>query len=212
MKVKLSNLDGSAGKGDIELSDTVFGLTPRADILHRVVTWQLENRRGIARATRERSEVARTGKKFSRQKGGGTARHGDRSAPIFIGGGKAHGARRREFDVSLNKKVRALGLKMALSSKAQGNGGGGLIVVDSLDLKDAKTKALGVQLAKAGWGRKVLVVDGEAVNQGFARAARNLAGVNVLPAIGANVYDILKHDTLVLTRAAVEKLEARFNG
>ena len=210
MKVKLSNLDGSAGKGDIELSDTVFGVTPRADILHRVVTWQLENRRGIARATRERSEVARTGKKFGRQKGGGTARHGDRSAPIFIGGGKAHGARRREFDVSLNKKVRALGLKMALSSKAQENGGGGLIVVDSLDLKDAKTKALGVQLAKAGWGNKVLVVDGEAVNQDFARAARNLVGVNVLPAMGANVYDILKHDTLVLTRAAVEKLEARF--
>ena len=134
MKVKLSNLDGSAGKGDIELSDDVFGLEPRADILHRVVTWQLENRRGIARATRERSDVARTGKKFGRQKGGGTARHGDRKAPVFIGGGKAHGARRREFDVSLNKKVRALGLKMALSAKARD----GLIVVDSLELKDAK--------------------------------------------------------------------------
>ena len=208
MKVKLQNLDGSAGKGDIELSDDVFGLTPRADILHRVVTWQLENRRGIARATRERSDVARTGKKFGRQKGGGTARHGDRKAPVFIGGGKAMGPRRREFDVSLNKKVRALGLKMALSSKAQT----GLVVVDTLDLKDAKTKALGAQLAKSGWGKKVLVVDGDAVNEGFARAARNLANVNVLPAVGANVYDILKHDTLVLTRAAVEKLEARFNG
>lgn len=208
MKVKLSNLDGSAGKGDIELNDAVFGLTPRADILHRVVTWQLENRRGIARATRERSEVARTGKKFGRQKGGGTARHGDRRAPIFIGGGKAHGARRREFDVSLNKKVRALGLKMALSSKAQG----GLIVVDSLDIKDVKTKALAASLAKANWGRKVLVIDGEAVDAGFARASANIVGVNVLPAMGANVYDILKHDTLVLTRAAVEKLEARFNG
>lgn len=208
MKVKLSNLDGTAGKGDIELNDAVFGLEPRADILHRVVTWQLENRRGIARATRERSDVARTGKKFGRQKGGGTARHGDRAAPVFIGGGKAHGARRREFDVSLNKKVRALGLKMALSSKAQN----GLVVVDSLDLADAKTKALAANFAKANWGKKVLVIDGEAVNEGFARAAGNLVGVNVLPAIGANVYDILKHDTLVLTRAAVEKLEARFNG
>ena len=208
MKVKLSNLDGTAGKGDIELNDAVFGLEPRADILHRVVTWQLENRRGIARATRERSDVARTGKKFGRQKGGGTARHGDRKAPIFIGGGKAMGPRRREFNISLNKKVRALGLKMALSAKAQG----GLVVVDTLDIKDAKTKAVAAQLAKANWGKKVLVVDGEQVNEGFARATRNLVGVNVLPAIGANVYDILKHDTLVLTRAAVEKLEARFNG
>ena len=208
MKVKVLNLDGSAGKDEVELSDAVFGLEPRADILHRVVTWQLENRRGIARATRERSDVARTGKKFGRQKGGGTARHGDRKAPVFIGGGKAHGARRREFDVSLNKKVRALGLKMALSSKAKA----GLVVVDTLDIKDVKTKALAGQLAKANWGKKVLVVDGEQVNEGFARAARNIVGVNVLPAVGANVYDILKHDTLVLTRAAVEKLEARFNG
>jgi large subunit ribosomal protein L4 len=208
VKVKVLKIDGSAGKGDIELNDSVFGVEPRADILHRVVTWQLENRRGIARATRERSDVARTGKKFGRQKGGGTARHGDRAAPIFIGGGKAHGARRREFDVSLNKKVRALGLKMALSSKAKQ----GLVVVDTLDVKDAKTKVLAGQLAKANWGRKVLVIDGDAVNEGFARATRNIVGVNVLPAVGANVYDILKHDTLVLTRAAVEKLEARFNG
>ncbi|PEQ11964.1 50S ribosomal protein L4 [Novosphingobium sp. PC22D] len=207
MKVKVLNLDGSAAKGDIELSDDVFGLEPRADILHRVVTWQLENRRGIARATRERSDVARTGKKWGRQKGGGTARHGDRAAPVFIGGGKAHGARRREFEQSLNKKVRALGLKMALSAKAKD----GLVVIDSLDVADAKTKALAGEFAKAGWN-KVLVIDGEAVNETFARAAGNLVGVNVLPAVGANVYDILKHDTLVLTRAAVEKLEARFNG
>ncbi len=207
MKVQVLNLDGSAA-GDVELADDVFGLEPRADILHRVVTWQLENRRGTARGARERSDVARTGKKFGRQKGGGTARHGDRKAPIFIGGGKAHGPRVRDFSVSLNKKVRALGLKMALSSKAQN----GLVVVDTLELTDAKTKALAGTLAKAGFGKKVLVVDGEQVNEGFARAARNIVGVNVLPAIGANVYDILKHDTLVLTRAAVEKLEARFNG
>lgn len=208
MKVQVLNIDGSAGNGDIELSDDVFGLEPRADILHRVVTWQLENRRGIARATRERSDVARTGKKFGRQKGGGTARHGDRAAPVFIGGGKAHGARRREFNISLNKKIRALGLKMALSAKAQN----GLVIVDSLDVADAKTKSLAGQLAKANFGKKVLVMDGEQVNEGFALAARNIIGVNVLPAVGANVYDILKHDTLVLTRAAVEKLEARFNG
>jgi large subunit ribosomal protein L4 len=127
---------------------------------------------------------------------------------VFIGGGKAHGARRREFNPSLNKKVRALGLKMALSAKAQS----GLIVVDNLDGIEAKTKALKGEFGKAGLNGKVLVIDGEAVNENFARAAGNLVGVSVLPAVGANVYDILKHDTLVLTRAAVEKLEARFNG
>ena len=209
MKVKLSNLDGTAGKGDIELNDAVFGLEPRADILHRVVTWQLENRRGIARATRERSDVARTGKKFGRQKGGGTARHGDRRAPIFVGGGKAHGPRVRDFDPSLNKKVRALGLKMALSSKARD---GQLIVLDTLDVNEAKTKALKEQLGKLGFGKTALVIDGDALNVGFAKASSNLKEINLLPAVGANVYDILKHETLVLTRAAVEKLEARFNG
>ena len=211
MKVKVQKLDGKAvagAGGEIELNDVVFGIEPRADILHRVVTWQLENRRGTARPTRERSDVARTGKKFGRQKGGGTARHGDRSAPIFIGGGKAHGARKREFEQSLNKKVRALGLKMALSAKAKD----GLIIVDSLELKDAKTKALKGQFDKNGWNGKVLVIDGEAVADSFAKAAGNLPGVNVLPAAGANVYDILKHDTLVLTKDAVERLEARFNG
>jgi len=207
VKVQIKNLDGSAAAGEIELNDAVFGLEPRADILHRVITWQLENRRGIARPARERSDVARTGKKFGRQKGGGTARHGDRKAPVFIGGGKAMGPRLREFNISLNKKVRALGLKMALSSKTQN-----LVVVDSLELSEAKTKSLAATFAQAGLVGKVLVIDGEQVNEGFARAAGNLVGVNVLPAVGANVYDILKHDTLVLTRAAVEKLEARFNG
>ena len=207
MKVKVQKIDGKAS-GDIELNNDVFGVEPRADILHRVVTWQLENRRATARPTRERSDVARTGAKFGRQKGSGNARHGDRGAPIFIGGGKAHGARKRDFEQSLNKKVRALGLKMALSSKAKD----GLVVVDSLELKDAKTKALKGHFDKAGWNGKVLVIDGESVNDGFSKAARNIPGVNVLPAMGANVYDILKHDTLVLTKDAVEKLEARFNG
>jgi large subunit ribosomal protein L4 len=207
VKVKVQKIDGKAA-GDIELDDTVFGVEPRADILHRVVTWQLENRRGTARPARERSDVARTGKKYGKQKGGGTARHGDRKAPIFIGGGKAHGPRKRDFSVSLNKKVRALGLKMALSSKAKD----GLVVVDSLDLKDAKTKALAEAFGKGGYNGKVLVIDGDAVAESFMLAAGNLKGINCLPAIGANVYDILKHDTLVLTKDAVAKLEARFNG
>jgi large subunit ribosomal protein L4 len=208
VKVKVQKLDGKAA-GDIELNDAVFGVEPRADILHRVVTWQLEKRRAPTRATRERSDVARTGKKFGRQKGGGTARHGDRRAPIFVGGGKAHGARARDFNPSLNKKVRALGLKMALSAKAQG---GNLVVLDSLDLQEAKTAQLRQQLANLGLGKTALVIDGDALNVGFARASANLREINLLPAVGANVYDILNHDTLVLTRAAVEKLEARFNG
>ena len=211
MKVKVQQIDGTAiagAAGDIELDEAVFGVEPRADILHRVVTWQLENRRGTARPTRERSDVARTGKKFGRQKGGGTARHGNRSAPIFIGGGKAHGARLRDFEPSLNKKIRALGLKMAISAKAKDN----LIIVDSLELADAKTKSLKAHFDKNGWNRKVLVIDGDAVNDGFRMAASNLIGVDVMPAAGANVYDILNHDTLVLTKDAVAKLEARFNG
>ncbi|TXH13105.1 MAG: 50S ribosomal protein L4 [Gammaproteobacteria bacterium] len=208
MKLKVQTLDAKA-KGDIDLNDEVFGLEPRADILHRVVTWQREKARGTARPTRERSDVARTGKKFGRQKGGGTARHGDRAAPTFIGGGKAHGARLRDFNPSLNKKIRALGLKMALSSKAKA---GSLIVLEDLDVKEGKTKALAGQIAKLGFGKTALVIDGEGVNDNFRKASANLVGVNVLPAVGANVYDILKHDTLVLTRAAVEKLEARFNG
>ena len=208
MKVTTKTLDGGNGS-EIELNDEVFGLTPRADILHRVVTWQLEKRRGTARAARERSDVARTGKKFGRQKGGGTARHGDRAAPIFVGGGKAHGPRVRDFNPSLNKKVRALGLRMALSAKAQG---GQLVVLDSLDMADAKTKVLKDNLATLGFGRKALVIDGDAISVGFARASSNLREINLLPAIGANVYDILNHETLVLTRAAVEQLEARFNG
>ena len=209
MKVKVQTLDAKAG-GDIQLDDAVFGVEPRADILHRVVTWQLEKRRGTARAARERSDVARTGKKFGRQKGGGTARHGDRRAPIFIGGGKAHGPRARVFTSSLNKKVRALGLRMALSAKAMG---GQLIVVDNLDMgENAKTKALQAKIGKLGFGKSALVIDGDALNVGFAQASSNLEGINLMPAVGANVYDIMRHETLVLTRAAVEKLEARFNG
>ncbi len=183
MKVKTQTLDAKAG-GDIDLNDEIFGVEPSADILHRVVIWQLEKRRG-------------------------TARHGDRRAPIFIGGGKAHGPRVREFNPSLNKKIRALGLRMALSAKAKD---GQLVVLDNLDVKEGKTKSLKQQLGKLGFGKTALIIDGDAVNVGFARASANLGEVNLMPAMGANVYDIMRHDTLVLTRAAVEKLEARFNG
>ena len=206
MKLKVQTLDAK-GKGDIDLNDDVFGVEPRADILHRVVTWQREKARGTARATRERSDVNRTGKKFGNQKGGGVARHGNRRAPIFIGGGKAHGARLRDFNPSLNKKVRALGLRMALSSKAKA---GTLMVFEDLNLADMKTKTLQGQLGKLGFGKTVLVIDGDMVSDNFRKASANLIGINVMPAVGANVYDILKHDTLVLTRAAVEKLQARF--
>ena len=210
MKIKVHTLDGKAAKAaDLDLNDDVFGIEPRADILHRVITWQLEKRRGTARPTRERADVARTGKKFGKQKGGGTARHGNRRAPNFIGGGKAHGARLRDFNPSLNKKVRAMGLKMALSAKVKD---GTLIIMDSLAVAEGKTKALAANLAKLGWGKTALVIDGDAVDTSFAHASSNLHGINVMPAAGANVYDIIKHDTLVLTRAGVEKLEARFNG
>ena len=204
MDITIKSLDG-ADAGTVTLADDIFGLEPRADILHRVVTWQLEKRRATARGTRERADVARSGKKLGRQKGGGVARHGDRRAPVFIGGGKAHGARVRDFNPSLNKKVRALGLKMALSSHAKA---GSLIVLEGFEV--AKTKELKGHFATLNTGKRTLVIDGEAA-EGF-RAGRNLPGVDLLPAVGANVYDIIKADTLVLTRAAVEKLEARFNG
>ena len=203
MKIHSKSLAGETG-AEIELNDEVFGLDPRADILHRVITWQLEKRRATARGTRERADVARTGKKYGNQKGGGTARHGDRRAPVFVGGGKAHGARVRDFNPSLNKKVRALGLKMALSSHAKA---GSLIVLDGFAV--AKTRELEGHFATMTTGR-TLVID-SVDSEGF-RAGRNLKGVNLLPAVGANVYDIIKADTLVLTRAAVEQLEARFHG
>lgn len=208
MKVKVQSFAGTDA-ADIELNDEVFGLDPRADILHRVVTWQLEKRRATARGTRERADVARSGKKLGRQKGGGVARHGDRRAPVFIGGGKAHGARVRDFNPGLNKKVRATGLKMALSSHAKA---GSLIVMNDLAVEGNKTKTLQGDLVKLGFGKTALVIDGDAVETSFALAAGNLKEINVLPAAGANVYDILKHDTTVLTRSAVEKLEARFHG
>jgi large subunit ribosomal protein L4 len=177
VKVKVQSFAGTAA-ADVDLNDEVFGLEPRADILHRVVTWQLEKRRATARGTRERADVARSGKKLGRQKGGGTARHGDRRAPVFIGGGKAHGARVRDFDPSLNKKIRALGLKMALSSHAKA---GSLIVMDSLAVENGKTKRWG-DLAKLGFGKTALVIDGDTVERRFAR--RRQPARRQRPAVG----------------------------
>lgn len=207
MKLEVRTL-GAEAAGDIELDDAVFGQEPRVDILHRVVTWQLEKRRATARGARERSDVARTGKKFGKQKGGGTARHGNRAAPQFIGGGKAHGPRVRDFDPGLNKKIRRLGLAVALSTKAAE---GKLMIVESLALDVAKTKTLTERLAGLGV-TSGLFIDGDAVDASFKLASANLHKIDVLPAVGANVYDILNHDTLVLTRAAVSALEARVHG
>ena len=207
MKLAVKTLD-AADAGEIDLSDAVFGKEPRVDILHRVVTWQLEKRRATARGARERSDVARTGKKLGNQKGGGTARHGNRGAPQFTGGGKAHGPRVRDFDPGLNKKIRRLGLGIALSVKAAE---GKLMVVEDFALGEAKTKTLLARLAGLGVTNG-LFVDGGAIDAHFGRACANLEKIDVLPAVGANVYDILNHDMLVLTRAAVAALEARVNG
>ncbi len=206
MKTEVIKLDASPA-GEVELSDAIFGLEPRADILHRVVRWQRAKAQAGTHSTLGRSEVSYSTKKIYRQKGTGGARHGDRGAPIFRKGGVYKGPVPRSHAFDLPKKVRALGLKHALSAKAQE---GKLVVLDTADMAEGKTAALAKAVKELGW-RKVLVIDGAEVNESFARAARNLDGFDVLPSIGANVYDILKRDTLVLTRAGVEALEARLS-
>nr|HRO16005.1 50S ribosomal protein L4 [Paracoccus sp. (in: a-proteobacteria)] len=178
------------------------------DILHRVVRWQRAKAQAGTHSTLGRSEVSYSTKKIYRQKGTGGARHGSRNAPIFRKGGIYKGPVPRSHAFDLPKKVRALGLKHALSAKASS---GRLIVLDSLDLAEAKTAALARAFKEQGW-KRVLIIDGAQVNENFARAARNLEGVDVLPSMGANVYDILRRDTLVITRAGVEALEARLKG
>lgn len=204
MKLDILTLDNKKA-GDIELDDAVFGLTPRADILHRVVNWQLAKRRAGTHAVKFRSDIARTGKKWGRQKGGGTARHGSRRSNIFVGGGRAFGPIPRDHGHDLPKKVRKLGLKTVLSAK---QADGKLMVVDDAELSEGKTKELIEKLGKLGL-TNALFIDGDAVNENFLRAAKNIPNVDVLPTQGANVYDILRRDTLVLTRAAVEKLGER---
>jgi large subunit ribosomal protein L4 len=205
MKRKVLTLD-AADAGEIELKDSIFGLTPRADLIQRVVIWQLAKRRAGTHKTLTRGEVNRTTKKWYRQKGTGSARHGARSAPLFVGGGKAMAPVNRSHEFDLPKKVRAAGLRHALSSKVRSEK---LIVLDAATASEVKTKALAQRLKKLG-GANLLIVDG-AFDEKFAKSARNLANVTLLPAPGLNVYDILKRDTLVLTKAAVKAIEERLS-
>ena len=204
MKTDVLKLD--AGKaGSIDLSDEVFGLEPRADILHRVVRWQRARAQAGTHAVKTRSEVKYSTKKIYRQKGTGGARHGSRKAPIFRKGGIYKGPTPRSHEHDLPKKFRKLGLKHALSAKA---GAGQLVILEDTAMSEPKTGALARALQNLGV-RKALIIDGAELNENFARAAQNLADVDVLPSQGANVYDILRRDTLVLTKAGVEALEAR---
>ena len=203
MKTKVLNLDNKAA-GDVELSDAIFGLEPRQDLIQRVVVWQLAKRRSGQHKVLTRGEVNRTKHRVGKQKGGGTARHGARSAPLFVGGAKAMGPVQHSHEFSLPKKVRALGLRHALSTKAKA---GAIVVLDSAKSDSVKTKALAESFGKLGI-ESVLIVDGE-FDKNFQLSARNLAHVALLPASGLNVYDILKRDKLVLTTAAVKAIEER---
>ncbi|MCW5725322.1 MAG: 50S ribosomal protein L4 [Maricaulaceae bacterium] len=207
MKIDVKTLAAKSA-GAIDLDDAIFGIEEvRADLLQRAVRWQLAKRQAGTHKTLGRSEINRTKQKFGRQKGGGRARHGARSAPQFVGGGKAFGPTPRSHAHDLPKKVRALALKHALSSKA---GAKALIVLDDAALKEPKTKALKDAFASLGL-TNALIIDGEAVDANFARAARNIPHIDVLPAQGLNVYDVLRRDQLVLTKAAVAKIHERLS-
>lgn len=205
MKVNILKLDGGTA-GQIELNDLIFGLKPRSDILHRVVNWQLAKKRSGTHKVKSRGEISLTNTKMYAQKGTGRARHGSARANIFVGGGRAFGPKVRDHGYLLPKKVRALGLKIALSTKAQDKK---LIVIDTASINEAKTAVLHKMLGKLGV-TSALFIDGQEVNKGFARALKNIPGTDVLPSQGLNVYDILRRETLVLTRAAVQALEERF--
>ncbi len=204
MKMDVQTL-GAKKKGSVDLDDGVFGLEPRKDILHRMVRYQLAKRQAGTHKVQERGEVSKTTKRIGRQKGGGTARHGNGSVSQFRGGAKAHGPRVRSHAHDLPKKVRRMALKHALSAKVTS---GELIVIDEAALKDAKTAGLRESLEKLGVTNG-LIVSGNAVDENFAKAARNIPNLDVLPSQGANVYDILRRHKLVLTKQAVEDLEAR---
>jgi large subunit ribosomal protein L4 len=205
MKADVQTLEAKKA-GTVDLADHIFGLEPRADILHRMVQWQLARRQAGTHKTKGRSEINRTGKKVYKQKGTGGARHGSRRPGIFVGGGKAFGPVVRSHAIDLPKRIRALALKHALSSKAKASE---IIVIDKTELKDAKTKALKAQFEKLGL-KNALIIDGAEVNKNFVLAARSLIDIDVLPVQGINVYDILRRRQLVLTKAAVEALEVRF--
>lgn len=203
MKLDVIKLDGAAA-GSIDLGDDIFGLEPRVDILHRVVRWQRNKAQAGTHKVKTRCETSYSRKKIYRQKGTGGARHGDRNAPIFRGGGIYKGPTPRSHAHDLPKKVRVLGLKHALSSKLKE---GSLVVIDEA-ASDGKTAALAKMVKNLGW-KRALIIDGGCVDIEFAKAASNIEGLDILPSIGANVFDILKRDTLVLTKAGVEALEAR---
>jgi large subunit ribosomal protein L4 len=205
MKLAITTLEGKDA-GSLDLSDEIFGLDPRADILYRMVRWQLAKRRAGTHAVKNRSDIARTTKKMYKQKGTGNARHGAMSAPQFRGGGRAFGPQVRSHEHDLPKKVRALALKHALSAKARDQA---IIVVDTVELAEPKTKALKMQLGKLGLAN-ALIISGSEVQENFALAARSIPHIDVLPVQGINVYDILRRDRLVLSKAAVDALEARF--
>jgi large subunit ribosomal protein L4 len=204
MKCPVTTLDNNKA-GEIELSDSVFAQPVRKDILARVVNWQLAKRRAGTASTQNRSEVTTSKTKIYRQKGTGRARHGSRNANIFRGGGVAHGPRPRDFSHDVPKKVRRLGLKVALSAKAAE---GKLIVLDQAAAESPRTKELQKKLESMGVSN-ALVIGGAQLDQNFSLAARNIVGIDVLPQVGANVHDILRHDQLVLTKEAVQALEAR---
>ena len=203
MKLQVIKLDG-ASAGSVELGDDIFGLDPRVDILHRVVRWQRNKAQAGTHKVKTRSETSYSRKKIYRQKGTGGARHGDRNAPIFRKGGVYKGPTPRSHAHDLPKKVRSLGLKHALSAKAKA---GAWVILDKA-VASGKPAELAKQVKELGW-KRALVIDGAEVNGEFVQAARNIEGLDILPTIGANVYDILKRDTLVLTKAGVEALEAR---
>ncbi len=205
MELKVTTLSGGEA-GSVTLSDAIFGLEPRQDLIHRCVVWQLAKRQAGTHAVKNRADIHRTGKKMYRQKGTGGARHGSARVNLFRGGGRSFGPHPRSHEIGLPKKVRALALRHALSAKAKD---GGLIVIDALALEATKTKALRENFAKLGLAN-ALIIDGAEVGTQVRLAARNIPNIDVLPVAGINVYDVLRRHTLVLTRAAVDALEARF--
>ena len=205
MELKVTTLDGTES-GSVTLSDAIFGLEPRTDLIHRCVVWQLAKRRSGTHAVKNRADIHRTGKKMYRQKGTGGARHGSARANLFRGGGRSFGPHNRSHEIGLPKKVRALALRHALSAKAKD---GGILVIDALSVKEAKTKTLRNHFDKLGLSN-ALFIDGAELAAEVRTAARNIPNIDVLPVAGINVYDIMRRRKLVLTRAAVDALEARF--
>jgi large subunit ribosomal protein L4 len=205
MELKVTSLDGKES-GSVTLSDAIFGLEPRTDLIHRCVVWQLAKRQAGTHEVKNRADIHRTGKKMYRQKGTGSARHGSARVNLFRGGGRSFGPHTRSHEIGLPKKVRALALRHALSAKAKD---GGIVIIEALSATEAKTKALRGHCDKLGLVN-ALFIDGAEVTADVRNAARNIPNIDVLPVVGINVYDIMRRHKLVLTRAALDALEARF--